>query len=1400
MGLSLETMNESKNTSLLLDSIERDGAARLVIGVPGVGKTEYALAVLLEGMRRHGDAQAVMTVSGRIAADQLGNRVIRERGFSAQARPVTTLGAVAFRVIAASRAARNLPAPRLLNGAEQDALLRRVMAAHMKHAAVGDECATCVLLREYFAQSEWASLVLDSNGVVAGGSTSAEVFERGISDAFISQLRDMLARLDELGIGPREEPSLLESVATDARLSVQWRLAFALRAEYIHAQVESYPDQYRLDASYLLVAGAREVHDAYKRLLGQHAIGSHQSEQIEPSSDLEELGIPRLVVVDDAQDITLAGMRFLEELHQCGVAVVMIGNPDEAVQTFRGSYPEYLMKRAVHGSMRAIVVPLDLEQGDMSRSNGASYLNVVASRVSLSIPSEEDEDLPPARRPGKLTAALAANTQSSSDDGTVLPGLYRSTQEELDDVVWRIKRAHLDRHIQWNDMAIIAHDNAAVRVFGERLRRDGVPVRYSSVTRPLKDEPCIQGLFSLAELAFLRVEGIVHCAMTLPQMAAYIRARVRTLMNGPLITTGKKPGQGKAARLAPIESAMDALESLASVASDEGSLGALIHGWSALRESAAHYSAADSDANDAAGYAGLSVDIDDTVVDDTARNDLAFGVDALYVMLAIDCDAAPAQQVLASIHAVLGDDPQAQAFINLWNLVDRVSDNLRVLPEDQRNTPSNALSIAWHATGVASAWQKVALANTPDGRAANDRLDAAMRLFQFAEDATASSNITGFIAQVRNMQVQADSLAHVGPVEDAVSLTTPAGAAGRHWPYVWIPAIEQGVWPNLAERNTMFGGEELAELVLRGALASTDAQGHDPRFISVLSSEKKSFLVSLTRASQQVCISAVWNDDSSPSDFLFAYLPEHYSRNKKEAHFTVVGYGDAQTGKEEHPDAVECSGLDGSPRDLVAAARAVLVRTSEHADQEHDAAMALGILAAHGIDVAEPSNWAFVSQNDSDNSEPGDSADSSETGAAHTTTSAPIVTLSPSAVDGLWACPVCWLLEHQFAGPQPGSVNAGFGTLIHAVAQQGSEEHLDRLDTDLEALRALGLDASAGNEQRIQAVGARLSAIYEEKRPDPNAIADTRERYQAVRKDNAAADMLHNIASYFVLSPKESYLAQNLGKFNIGTLQDVDCESQFAARFDLNDILAAYNAVPGMHAIDRSALLELMGTLVGGWPEGMSEDLVVRLSGRMDRVERRVLADGSVNMRLIDYKTGAVPTLKQIFNDLQLVCYQLGLVFPENGPRGEAALRKAPSIGQSALFHVAGKTAPAESRAPEGAFQPPLFTDGSLNAEPFAERHGYRKPDKFYDMPVPTLDHKPQHVSEDAWQQFVSFAGTQTMWSLTMISRVFYAAAASRSAKLDAHPQPTHVEHCRMKHVCPACAGQVDTVFETRQA
>lgn len=1344
---------------------------------PRSGKTEYALAALLRELQTSGDSDAVMSVSGRVAADRLGNRVIRSLGALSLARPVTTLQAIAFRVIEAMRSKAGLSAPRLLNGAEQDAMLRRVVATHLHHVAAGDECATCRLLREYFAQDEWASLVADTSpesqfeAPQSGGTSTAKLLERGISGAFIDQLRDMLARMDELGVTPGDEDGLLAALGQgNARLRVQWRLAFALRAEYIAALVDAYPGEYRIDASYLLVAGAHAVRE----------------------SSGAATGLPGMLIVDDFQDTTLAGMRFLEAAHEAGTRLLLVGNPDEAVQTFRGSYPEYLFRRAQEGPLKAephdrrIFEEERHDTGQAAEGGDATKaLDMLAARVSLSIPSEEEDTTPIARRPGKL----AQPTGTLPDDGGLSTALYRSPREELDDVVWRIKRARLDGHAAWNDMAVIAHDNVTVRLFGERLRRDGVPVRYSSVTRPLKDEPFVRGLFALIELARLRREGVGGCGMGLSAVASYVRSRVVTLLEGPLITTGR-PGEGRPARIAPIESAIAALESLASVVNATGDAGEsenaenavndaitlpkLVEDWGRLRDKAIALRAQREDTGASSGKHD-DIAVDDSLIDPSAAmgDDLGFGSDAMHVMLAFDDPSAPAEDAVAAICAVLGADPQCRAFTRLWHLVDKVARGWERLDAENPNhtQAQQVLALAWDAVGVARPWQTAALTNTADGRAANDRLDAAMRLFQFAEGAT--GDIADVIARVRSLEIEADSLAHIGPVEDAVTLTTPAGAAGQRFRLVWLPAIQQDAWPNLTERNTMFGGEDLAELVLRGRLADVAATGRDPHLVSVLSSEKKSLLVALTRADERVSLSAVWNDDLSPSDFLFGYLPERYPRDRTQARITAVG----QDG--------DCAGLDASPRGLVAKARAVLATSEPDGAASQDAASALALLASHGVEEAEPDHWAFVHAD----AEHMDDADAKTKETAEETTDettpdrAPVVTLSPSAVDRLWACPVCWLLENRFSGPRPGSVATGFGSLIHEVACLGSRN---------------GLDLDGHDTQKV---ADQLMEIYRSLRPDPAAIADPRQRYEAIRRDESASDVLSHIAAYFAEGADDAHLGKNADYFTAGRLEQVDCEKEFAARFGLDDILAAYNAVPDAVRASRSELMAMMGALVGGWPEGMDERIIVRLSGRIDRLETRRLADDSVNLRLIDYKTGHGHSTKEQFNDLQLVCYQLGLVFPEDGPRGRKALAIAPHIGQSLLFDVGEREAPGYSRAPEGAFQPPLFVDGALDAHPLTPRYWYKdKASYFLDLPDLDADMPPQGVNEATWRGFVALRGTQVPWALTMIARVIYAAAASRSSLLVARPQPSHAASCRLTRICPACAGQIDTVFETRQA
>lgn len=1352
-----------------------EASALLVVGPPRCGKTEFAFEALMRALERNHGGGAMMTVSGRVTADRLGDRAIRRMGASMKARPVTTLSALAFAVIADARRYEDLPAPRLLNGAEQDALLRRVVAAHLDHAEAGNLCDTCVLLREYFADDRWTDTVAPAREQ-SGGATTMAMFERGVSSSFVDQLRDMLARINELGASFAHEREYVGEAAGTGRnadrTAVQWRLAFALRREYVRAIEHTYPGEYRLDASRLLVEAAAVL----RRV---------QVEEVR----LQPETVPSVLVVDDFHDATLAGLRFLEALAAAGVRLVLVGNPDEAVQTFRGSYPEYLMGCAVRGPLHAALhrIPVSDTPADAA---APTYRDLLASRISLSIPSPEPDDTPMPQRPGKLPRyagslpirrldAPGANVDaglgaSPLEDGTVSTALYKSPREEMDDVVWRMKRLHLDRGIAWNDMAIIAHDNATVRSFGERLRRDGVPVRYSSVTRPLRDEPFVQGLFALIELALLRRRGIDAVDLPLAALSSYVRARVATLMACPLVTAGTQSAEGAPARLAPVESAMAALESLAGVVQEsaetagaEGQrhLAALIESWDRYRD------AVDERRQAARRAAAVSVD-DGVLTGESADDELPFGQHAMYLMLAFDDPKAPATPVLDSLGAILGRDPQAVAFRRMWDMVGRVADGMGRLSNREAQY---TLALAWNATGVAGVWQRAALRNDVAGRAANDRLDVAMRLFQFAADGSAGEDIVAFMDQVRSMQIEADSLAHVGPVEQAVTLTTPAGAAGNHWRHVWLPAVQQDVWPNLAERATLFGGEDLADLMLHGRIGGADPAGCDPRLAAVLSSEKKNLLVAVTRADETLTISATWNEDCTPSDFLYGYLPERFIRQRDEAVFTRPG------GQSADDDAESHAGLDADPRGLVTAARIALACHGADSPEGRDAASALALLAEHGVRAADPKQWYFVDTADEDTSDGGPEGRSGSRNERHT------VTLSPSSVDSIWSCPVCWLLERRCSGPQSGGVRAGFGTLVHEVAQRGSEERLDMP----------GAVAAEGAGNRIAAVSERLMAIYRSLRRDPQTIESPTDRYAALQLDRSAETMMTHIATYFVNGCNPAYPFRNAEYMSVGALERVECEAEFTARFDIDDMLAAYNAIPGIEPMTSGELLAVMGTLVGGWPEGICDDLTIRLSGRIDRLEHRRYQDGREAVRLIDYKTGRKYAITQIFNDLQLVCYQLGLAFPEDrGCVGPSP--RMPYIAQSGLFFVREDDGPSRSREVESLHQPALLRNGAWNTEPFTLRYYFKDPQY---LEIPELpETPPAGVRAAAWDQIVRLRGSQTLWALTMVARVFYAAAASRSSLLIAHPTPDHVKHCRMKASCPACAGELNTVYETRQA
>lgn len=1447
----------------------RPTRALVVAGPPRSGKTRLATRALLAGMEQFGDG-ASMAVSGRTAADQVSRQVILERGRSDRTRPVGTLQALAFRLLTRSRLAQgghDPLLPRLLNGAEEDALLRQVMTVHLEHVQAGDDCAVCRLLERYFRNGAgWSSvLVGDDQGRVVG-----------VADRFIAQLRDMFARMTELGLDRDDRDQLLDALAVQPmdpdrrdRLGLQWRLAFALEDEYRQSITESYPDEFRLDPSMLMVEASRSL------------------------DGLADDDLPDLLVVDDWQDITLAGMGLLQGLNQAGCRLLLVGNPDQSVQSFRGSYPEFLATRLTALSKpmpsasapllaqdfacldaatvtlkpRRMVVPEAVaEHTESGRGSDpaapGSYADLVAARVSLGIAGVEENDTPLPDRPGKLPAwpgagpvAPLTDGDGLIRDGSVQTRLFHTPDQEDDDLVWQIKHEFLANQRDWNDMAVIAHDNMTLRTLGRKLRVQGVPVRFSSVTRPLSQEPAIQGLFALVELAQSVLDpGAAGSDPDDPaQVAAWIRSRLRTLMAGPLFRVPATAARAeRPVRMERLESIMETMAALAPLSDQRGSdsdssgsledlplLGQAWQTWveglaerRAQRDRSSGISVDDSlltrhdsaEPGDGSGPFSTASAPDQPVDlgDRGAQQPAILSVQALETLLVLDPDDRSSGIILEAMTAIAGgrrEDPDVQVLDRALQVLHLTATRISALEDRQ---PQYVLWEAWRSLDLADDWQRRALMATQEGEEANDRLDALMRLFQYAAGSRRFPTVEAFMDQVRTMQIEADSLARIGPTEHAVTLTTPAGAAAlaTDWPLVWLPAVQDGVWPNLIPRDTMFGAEELADLVLHDRIGDplADTLSHDPALRSILYAEKKGFLEALTRARTQVRISAVWNDDLGPSDFLYGYLPERYPRtaDMSQAEFSMVGAGSG--GSERY------GGLEVSARGLTAAARSILavqaLLPEDQVDRERvdDAVQALRLLADQGQDSADPRHWPFLYDHDQEGAaEPASAeevhtaqaAESRAVGAASGVTSvterdhAPrsahasvnqagqadriqnrdqgrdhryehrsdrqVVLLSPSAVDAIWNCPLEWALGDQFSGPSPSRVPTEFGSLIHKVASEGTAQGLDR-------------PGQGDPDARQQQVRDALLDIYQELAPQEQRLRDPGELYDQRGRRSRVEPILDNLASYFVRSSDSQYGLDGKSPVPVGDLLGVQSERSFDVSLSVEDLVPVWKATFPDRPLDADGLFALMSGLVDGFPAALDSRTMVRLTGRIDRLEVRSLPE-DIRLRLVDYKTGRVPyTQGQLFNDLQLVCYQLGLAFPPtpgSSPEVGAAwsLPQAPDLdrtegmklSQSLLLQLQAPPKDAQTglRREEMAYQPPLFERDRLVtiAQP---RTGMPSPLKSKAEPADLPDQVPPGVDADLWGMVrAARVSSQAVWGLTMIARVFFAAGVKLTAGRD---------------------------------
>lgn len=732
----------------------------LVVGAPGTGKTTVATAVAVRALTTGGlDPSRVLVLAAtRRSAARLRDQVAAQAGRTVGNPMVRTGPSAAFAVLRTRAALQGDPPPTLVSGPEQDLVLAELLAGH--------------------TAGEGAPLVLPP------GLPEEALGLRGLRQ----ELRDLLMRAAERGLEPVDLHEL--GVRHDRP---EWVLAAQLYEEYLDVTALRLgtPDSgARYDPAVVVDEAA-------------HALQSWEE-------DLP--GVPRptwdLVVVDDYQEATAATARLLHVLHDDGARLVLLADPDSAVQGFRGAAPVLVGRAGAPsrpGGTRDGLGTGHLGTfGAYTTVLGTAWrqgaeLRAVTQATTARIPVLASVLHRRARARNETGGAEEADGGAGAGVGAgadVVPAVQvavlAGAAQEAAWIARELRAEHLLHGTPWERMAVIARSGTRLAALRRELVAASVPVALLGSDLPLRDEPAVAPLLA----------AVRSCA-------GAPRGSLEALLAGELGDAEPFLDPDTAALL--LTSPVGGLDAVA-----------LRRLRRALR------------AEELTGGGGRTSD--------------------------------------ALLVEVLGDPARAATLPPLVRrgpvAVARVLAAGREAAAEPGATAQTVLWAVWAATGLADRWRNAALASGPAGLRADRDLDAVLALFRAAEtfvDRMPGAPVGAFVDYLASQDLPADSLAASASGTAAVEALTPAGAAGREWDVVVVAGVQDGVWPDLRLRDSLLGSQALVEL-LAGRSGDGRAVGSEARR-QVLADELRAFAVATSRARRRLLVTAVEDTEDAPSVF-----------------------------------------------------------------------------------------------------------------------------------------------------------------------------------------------------------------------------------------------------------------------------------------------------------------------------------------------------------------------------------------------------------------------------------------------------------------------------------------------------------------------------------------------------
>lgn len=381
-------------------------------------------------------------------------------------------------------------------------------------------------------------------------------------------------------------------------------------------------------------------------------------------------------------------------------------------------------------------------------------------------------------------------------------------------------------------------------------------------------------------------------------------------------------------------------------------------------------------------------------------------------------------------------------------------------------TPETALWAMWEASGRAKAWREEALGTGTAARRADHDLDAVLSLFQAAErfvDQLPGASVKQFIDHILHQDLPMDSLATRAAGGQTVTVLTTAAAAGKQWPVVFIPGLQEGSWPNLRLRGELLGSNALADAAEHGIdFLATRTPTHLVR--QIRNDELRSFSNAVSRAQDQLICTAVDNEDSQPSSFLDLVEPPGPEGREPTAVPRIRSLPALVAELRSTAEKAKAASLGAVPAPADVEAHSLY----------QDAVHVLGRLAhaEQPVRGAHPRSWWGLSP---------------------VTTTEPVIPedqprrVSPSKVETLVKSPLNWFVQSA-GGTAAHDFAASLGTLIHSIA----EEH-------------------------PEASGSEYERILEQRWPELEKL----ENWEGQRDFDRANGMLRKFAAYCVTMRQE---------------------------------------------------------------------------------------------------------------------------------------------------------------------------------------------------------------------------------------------------------------------------------------